>query len=123
MVTGRQSDVHELSIAMSLIELASEEAERRGGVRVEAIHLKLGPLSGVVKDALIFSYELARENTSLAGCRLLIEEVPIVVYCARCQARRTLKSTQRFTCPECDEPASEIVGGRELELFALEIAQ
>jgi hydrogenase nickel incorporation protein HypA/HybF len=115
--------VHELSIAMSLIELATEEAERRGGVRVEAIHLRLGPLSGVVKEALLSSYDLARENTSLAQSRLVIEEVPLVMYCPKCRERRTLSSMQRFSCPECDTPASEIVGGRELELFALEIAE
>jgi hydrogenase nickel incorporation protein HypA/HybF len=108
---------------MSLIELASEEADRRGGVRVEAIHLRIGPLSGVVKDALLSSYDLAREGTRLAGCRLVIEELPVVVYCARCQARRALSSVQYFSCPECGTPASEIVGGRELELFALEIAE
>jgi len=120
---NRQADVHELSIAMSLIELASEEAERRGGVRVEAIHLRLGPLSGVVKDALLSSYDLARENTSLAGCRLVIDEVPVVVYCGRCSARRPLKSLQLFVCPECGEPTAEILGGRELEIFALEIVE
>jgi hydrogenase nickel incorporation protein HypA/HybF len=108
---------------MNLIELATEEAERRGGVKVEAIHLRLGPLSGVVKEALLSSYDLARANTSLAQCRLVVEEVPLVIYCARCQERRTLSSMQRLTCPECDTPASEIVGGRELELFALEIAE
>lgn len=116
-------DVHELSIAMNLIDLAAEEAERRGGARLEAIHLRLGPLSGVVKEALLSAYDLARQNTSLADCRLVIEEVPVVVYCSCCEARRTLESMQRFACPECDTPASEIVGGRELELFALEIAE
>ena len=108
---------------MSLIDLATEEAERRGGERVEAIHLRLGPLSGVVKEALLSSYDLARENTSLADCRLVIEEVPVVVYCSRCEARLALESMQRFACPECGSPAPEIVGGRELELFALEIAE
>ena len=115
--------MHELSIAISLIDLASEEAERRGGVQIEAIHLRMGALSGVVKEALLSSYDLARENTGLAHCELVIEEVPIAVFCSKCQARRTLSSVQRFSCPQCDTPACEIVGGRELELFALEIAE
>ena len=46
--------MHELSIAVSMVEMASEEALRLGAVRVNALHLKLGPLSGVVKDALLF---------------------------------------------------------------------
>ena len=44
--------MHELSIALSMIEMATEEALRFGDTRVNALHLKLGPLSGVVKDAL-----------------------------------------------------------------------
>jgi hydrogenase nickel incorporation protein HypA/HybF len=107
---------------MSLIELAQEEAERRR-VRVEALHLRLGPLSGVVKDALLSSYDLAREGTALASCGLVIEDVPVVIYCGRCDARRALDSIQLFACPECGTPASEIVGGRELELFALEVTE
>jgi len=43
---------------MSLIDLASEEAERLG-VKVVAIHLKLGPLCGVVKEALQSAYGLS----------------------------------------------------------------
>jgi len=106
---------------MSIVELGQEEAERRG-VQIEAIHLKLGALSGVVREALLSSYELACEDTPLQGSRLVVEEVPIVVFCAHCQARRTLSSTQWFCCPECGTPTSEIVQGKELEVVALEIA-
>jgi len=51
--------MHELSIAMSIVDLAQEEADRRGGVQIKAVHLRLGLLSGVVKDALLSSYEMA----------------------------------------------------------------
>jgi hydrogenase nickel incorporation protein HypA/HybF len=66
--------MHELSIAMSMIELAEEEAAARGEREVVALHLKIGALSGVVPRALAAAYELARENTPLAECRLVIEE-------------------------------------------------
>lgn len=114
--------MHELSVAMSIIEVAEEEAERRGA-RVDAIHLRLGPLAGVVKEALLSCYDIARENTALAGSRLVIEEMPIVVYCPCCQARRTLESMQEFWCPECRTSASEVLQGRELEVFALELQE
>jgi len=115
--------MHELSIALSILDMAEEEAELRGGVHVAAIHLKLGPLSGVVKDALLSAYDLAREATPLASCRLLIEEVPVVVYCPSCKAERHVESIQSFNCCECAAPVSEIVQGKELQVFALEISQ
>lgn len=113
--------MHELSIAMSIIEMATEEVRNQGGSQVDAVHLKLGHLSGVVADALLFSFELACEGTPLAGSRLVIEEVPVVVYCSTCQKERTLNSIQHFRCPVCNAPTPEIVRGKELEVFALEI--
>jgi len=113
--------LHELSIAMSIVELGEEEAQRQG-VQIKAIHLKVGALSGVVPEVLRSSYEMACKDTPLQGSRLLVEEVPIVVFCGHCQARRTLSSTQWFCCPECGTPASEVVQGKELQVVALEIA-
>jgi hydrogenase nickel incorporation protein HypA/HybF len=112
--------MHELSIALSIIDVAAEEAERRNG-RVVAVHLKLGPLSGVVKEALVSAYGLAREHTPLEHSELIVEEVPIVAHCASCAAERTLASMQELCCPVCGAPATEIVSGRELEVVALEI--
>src|ERR1700679_1110677 len=104
--------MHERSIAMGTLEMAEEESEQRGGARVNAVHLKLGALAGVVKDALLSSYELACEGTDLQGSRLVIEEVPIVAYCPQCLASRTLASAQWFACPECGSPVSDVIHGR-----------
>jgi len=115
--------MHELSIAVSMIETATEEAERRGAPRVTALYLRLGPLSGVVKDALLFSYEVASQGTLLEGSRLVIEDVPVVVYCSECQAQRRLESIQNFCCPVCDAPCQDVVTGRELEFRAMELGE
>jgi hydrogenase nickel incorporation protein HypA/HybF len=115
--------MHELSIAMSIIEMAEEESERHGGLKVNAVHLKLGPLSGVVKAALENAFSMAREGTSLGEALLLVEEVPIVAYCPECDAERTLPSIQSFVCPRCETPLSDIRHGRELEVVALELQE
>lgn len=115
--------MHELSIAMSIIEMAEEEAADHGDARITAVHLKLGALSGVVKAALISAYEMAREATPLQAAPLVIEEVPIMVFCSTCQAQRPVSSIQLFCCAECGTPTSEIVQGREIEVVALEISQ
>ncbi len=112
--------MHELSIAMGIVEAATEEAQKRG-VQVKAVHLRLGELSGVVKDALLFCYEVACQDTALAGTSLIVEDVPVVVFCPRCKDRRTLQSVQSFTCPECGSPAGEVLQGKELEVCALEV--
>jgi hydrogenase nickel incorporation protein HypA/HybF len=111
--------MHELSIALSILDLAAEEAERRGG-RVVAVHLRLGPLSGVVKDALTSAYDLAREGTPLAGAELLVEEVPVAAWCPACAAERAPRFPP-LCCPTCGTPTPDVVRGRELEVVALEI--
>jgi hydrogenase nickel incorporation protein HypA/HybF len=112
--------MHELSIALSILDRVAEEAERQPG-RIVAVHLKLGLLSGVVKEALTSAYDLAREGTSQASAELIVEEVPVVAYCSQCEAERALTSTWQLCCPVCGTPTPNIVRGRELEIVALEI--
>lgn len=114
--------MHELSIALSILDCAEEELRRQGGGVVHAIHLKLGPLSGVVKDALNFSYDLACEGTPFEGSRLVIEEIPVVVFCPECRADRPLDSMQHFCCCVCGAATPRVIRGRELEVSALELA-
>ena len=66
--------MHELSIALSILDLVEEESARRGNIRVEAIHVKIGALSGVVKEALVSAYELAAERTEFESCKLVVQE-------------------------------------------------
>ena len=113
--------MHELSIAMSIVELAEEESERRGGVHITAVHLRLGRLTGVVKDALLSSFEIACEETALAGSQLVVEEVPGVIFCSACNSRHAVDSAHWFSCPECGGLATEIVEGKELEVVSLEV--
>jgi hydrogenase nickel incorporation protein HypA/HybF len=107
--------MHELSIAMSLIDVATEESDRRGSSRVHAVHLKLGLLSGVVKEALQFSYKIACQGTWLENSELVIEDVPVVIYCRNCDADQLTDSR--------GELSNEIKQGRELEVVALELEE
>lgn len=113
--------MHELSIAMGIVDAALEESERRR-VKVNAVHLRLGALSGVVKEALLFSYEVACQDTALEGSQLIVEDIPVAVFCKQCRERKVLSSIQSFICPECGTATGEILQGKELEVFALEVA-
>lgn len=114
--------MHELSVAYQLVEIAQSAARDAGATRVDAVHLRLGVFSGVVKDALLFSYDVATRDTLLQGSRLEIEEVPLVVYCPQCAREVTLESVQLFQCPLCGTPTADIRQGREIDLISLEVA-
>ncbi|HTU20085.1 MAG TPA: hydrogenase maturation nickel metallochaperone HypA [Gemmataceae bacterium] len=112
--------MHELSIALGILDIAEEEAGERAA-RVAAVHLKLGPLSGIVKEALLSAFEMAREGTVLAQAELVIEEIPLVIHCPACAADRTPASLFELRCPACGALSADVVRGRELEISALEI--
>jgi len=60
---------------MSLIDAVCEELPKLGsGVTVRTIHVRVGPLSGVVPQALSFAFEVAVADSPLAGARLEIEQ-------------------------------------------------
>jgi hydrogenase nickel incorporation protein HypA/HybF len=64
---------------------------------------------------------MACDGTSLAGSRLIVEDIPLVIYCGACDARRSVDPNQWFSCSVCGAPTPEIVQGKELEVSALEI--
>jgi hydrogenase nickel incorporation protein HypA/HybF len=116
----RRGDMHELSIALSILELVEEEARNREG-RIVAVHLRLGTLSGVVRDALLSSYDMARDGSPQASAELRIKDVPIRVRCPRCEREGPPVSNWELVCPQCGAPTPDVVAGRELEIVALEI--
>jgi hydrogenase nickel incorporation protein HypA/HybF len=113
--------MHELSIALSMIDEIAEQSEARGGLSVEAVHLKLGVFSGVDKAALLFAWQLACEGTPLEGARLEIATIPLLIFCPSCKQERTPVSVYQLCCPDCLVPTPDIVTGREIEVASLEV--
>jgi hydrogenase nickel incorporation protein HypA/HybF len=113
--------MHELSIALNIVEGALEEVERRGNLQVNAIHLRLGPLAGVDKDALLFAYPLACEGTALANSQLVIEDTQAAIFCASCNTEHNPVSIYDLHCPVCGAWECRVIRGNELEIRALEV--
>ncbi|MEM8680073.1 MAG: hydrogenase maturation nickel metallochaperone HypA [Planctomycetota bacterium] len=117
--------MHELSIANSLVTLAVEaiESANESDVIVDEVHVRVGALAGVVKEALHFCYDMATERTPLEGSTLVVHELPVVVFCPSCAEEIELPSIQRFRCTRCDQPTADIRQGQELELQSIHFKQ
>jgi hydrogenase nickel incorporation protein HypA/HybF len=113
--------MHELSLAYNMVEIASQAARDAQAQCVVVLHVRVGALSGVVKDALLFGYEIAAEGTILEGSRLEIEEVPVVIYCPTCAQEMTLPTIQSLACPVCGTLSADIRQGKELDIVSLEV--
>ena len=112
--------MHELALARSLIELVDDYAARQGNRPVRRIHVRLGQLSAMTR-ALYFCFGSAARGTRCEGARLDIEEVPLTVRCAGCEAVKTPSGRYNFRCPDCGLPTPEVVTGREMQLAAIEL--
>lgn len=113
--------MHELSIAVDLLDAASERVREEGGERILAVYLRVGPLSGVVAAALQSAFEIASAGTLADGAELNVEEVPVILYCATCDGEKRADDVYAFTCPDCGTPTGDVRAGRELEVRALKI--
>jgi hydrogenase nickel incorporation protein HypA/HybF len=115
--------VHEISVALSLLEGVESTAREQGIERVRAVHVRVGALSGVVRDALMFSWDVVTADTIAEGSELRVEQVPLVVYCERCEDERAPRPGTGLLCPECATVSPRVVRGREMQLVAMEVPQ
>ena len=117
--------MHELSIAVGLIEIAEEAARRAGAERIYSLRVSVGALSGVVIEALEFAYPAAAEDTMCEGATLEIEPVPARIRCRVCGHEAEMEGLGPFTCPApgCGAPGAEVIAGYELDLMSMEVEQ
>lgn len=115
--------MHELSIARSLVRVCEDAAREQNASRVTRVYLQLGPLSGVVREALEFAYDFATEDSLLTGSELIVEPTPLLARCERCAREVAPRAPHQLRCPECDEPTPEVISGRELLVRAIDFDQ
>lgn len=113
---GRLRSVHELGIALEVIEHARRAAE---GARITEVVVEVGQLTAVLPDALQFSWELACRGTALDGARLRIDQVPARARCRVCQ-RESEPARIVDACP-CGSYELDWIAGDELRIRELEV--
>lgn len=115
--------MHELSIAVRIIELVEQEVAAAGGGQVQEVTLRIGSLAGVSLAALEFAFEQAREQTLAASATLRIVEVPVRVYCPSCAVVAELVRVPPLACPGCGRPTGDLRQGQELELESITLGE
>ncbi|MEN1680145.1 MAG: hydrogenase maturation nickel metallochaperone HypA [Planctomycetota bacterium] len=112
--------MHELSIAHSLVDLVTEHADAHGAPSVARITLRVGALSCVHKQSLDFSFDLAKEGTTLRDATLHYIDVPVAVYCEGCDIVVEPAQPHSFRCPVCGVASGDVVRGKELDIETIE---
>jgi hydrogenase nickel incorporation protein HypA/HybF len=110
--------MHELSIALSIVELAEEYAAKEKAREVLEMEIEVGELSGVVIEALEFAMEEAVAGTLCEKARWKIIPVKGEVRCRTC-GHLFPSDTLFADCPRCGEAGVELVRGNEMRLRSL----
>jgi hydrogenase nickel incorporation protein HypA/HybF len=103
------------------LAIALERAAAQGARAIHRIALRIGPLSGVVPEAMSLAFEVAAAGTIAEGARLEIKEVPLVCECGAC-GNAFEANPMDYDCPRCLTPGARVIQGHELELASLEVS-
>jgi len=110
--------MHEFSIAMNIVDIATEHAIRENAKIIREVEIEVGVFSGVVVDALEFAMESAVKETMLekAECKILV-----IKGLARCPECNHEYETDDLLspCPECSATPPVIIRGKELRVKSL----
>ena len=112
--------MHELSVAVNIINLAEEAAKRADAKRIHSIELEIGALAGIDFDALEFAMDVSVKGTMLENAERKYTKIETVARCLDCKNEFPAIGFID-NCPECNSFRFDILKGKELLIRSLEI--
>ncbi len=110
--------MHEMSIALGIVNIANKACEEAQAARIDSITLEIGKLAGVQLESLYFVWPAAVEGTVLAGAERIIEEREGQALCLECDREFALQ--HHFdACPHCQGYFKKIIAGKELNVKSM----
>ncbi len=114
--------MHEVSIALGMIDEVTRIARENNAQKILAVNLKIGKMSGIVIDSLKFAFDAIKlENPLLSDTNISIEEVPLIYECNSCNKSFILDSPHFPSCPECRSYKLKLISGEEMNIKNVEI--
>lgn len=111
--------MHEMALAISIVDVAVSEARKAAAVKINEIELDVGKLAGVVIDALEFSFEAACKDTEAEGAHLNISEIEALAKCLDCGSVVKVESIME-QC-DCGSYKLDLFQGQDLKVRAINI--
>lgn len=114
--------MHEVDMTKCLVLSMNEWREQHQPRQpsVSRVHLQVGTFTCVEPDQLVTTWAAAVQGSWLHGAQLVIETVPLVGRCVKCENTYTPDPEQAYHSPCCNHPMEEIVSGRELRIRSVD---
>ncbi len=114
--------MHEVSIALNVLEIVSEQCRKEGYNRINSINLRIGKASGIMPDALIFAFDAIKKDTIAENASLNIERNPVSGQCNDCNTEFTVDEEFVLNCPVCGGNSFNITTGREMDIIDMDVS-
>ena len=110
--------MHELSLAMSVMDIVERESGKLHNPNIKAIEIEIGDFAGVEISAFRFSMEAVIKASLHSGAEVRIIQLPAIAECKNCGM--SFNAVSRFCCcPGCGEYGVALVQGMEFRLTAI----
>ncbi len=110
--------MHELSIVMSIIEIAEKLAKEKNVSVVEEIEIDMGELCTVEMESFNFAWQQAVKGTILQDAARRVNRINGLAVCGNCS--HVFPIAQYYEpCPACGSHLTDIKQGKELRVKSL----
>ena len=114
--------MHEVSIALGMVDELIKIARNNDATKINSVKLKIGKMSGIVTDSLIFAFDAIKlEHSLLSDASIVIEEIPTVYDCGDCNASFEIDDTYFPSCSNCNSLNVKLISGEEQHIENVEL--
>jgi hydrogenase nickel incorporation protein HypA/HybF len=114
--------MHEMSIALSIVEAVDAKARQEGAGKISGIDLLIGKLAGIEPESLKFCFSAAAKGSLAEDAELSIEEPEGLGDCGDCGTRFPV-AFYYAECPRCRSLRVNIVSGEEFLIQSMTIEE
>ncbi len=112
--------MHEFSIALNIVEIATETAKASQAETVHEVEVDVGDMSGVIYEALEFALQSAVKGTMLENSRFKLNRIKARAVCLDC--RHDFEPVDfLLTCMHCGSFNIQIVSGKEMKVKSINV--
>lgn len=112
--------MHESSMAISILRIVADEAQKAHVNAVTQVRLCVGDLAGVEATTLTACFEMLSEGTVTDKAKLVIKRIPATGTCSVCGTAATGRG-RMLQCPLCKTSSVKLTTGREFYVESIEV--
>ena len=114
--------MHEASIALGILDIIVKKCQAEGYRSIESVRVRIGRAAGIMPEALLFTFDVAKSDTPAQGAKLIVDLVPLGGFCNGCKRDFEVDTTYVLSCPRCGSSTFQIQKGYEMDIVDMEVA-